>query len=269
MRSDLSTNGGPRLFRPIENHELPLPGWESLVEFDFGHELSGEPVVDVSDFGVAAERYYSRDDGWNWPYEEAIFPEARVRVRRSVAKMLKHADALLAPIGLRLMLLDGLRTLEEQKLLWQFFYSEALQRNPGADAEELAYFTRRFCYDPTRFDPGSPFTWPVHMTGGSVDATVTITGSREGLFMGSLFDDPSALSHTSYFESETGPGGRHWTQSERFAARARRCLHHAMEEVGFTSYAAEWWHFDYGTSLWAVAQKQRGSRKPAFYSAID
>jgi D-alanyl-D-alanine dipeptidase len=269
MKSHLSGDDGSWLFEAIEGRELPLPGWERLINFDFNHELSKDVLVDVSAYGIAVERYYSRTDGWNWPYGGSIFPESRVRVRSSVAEMLQHANASLAQIGLRLILLDGLRTLAEQECLWKFFYSEALRRSPGSNAEELAYSTRRFCYDPTRFDPGSPLTWPVHMTGGSVDATVGRTDSRESLFMGSLFDDPSEISHTSHFESETGPNGRSWTQSERFAARARRCLHHAMEDAGFTSYAAEWWHFDYGTSLWAVAQSQRGKPMPAFYSAID
>src|SRR5690606_40003770 len=85
-----------------------------------------------------------------------------------------------------------------------------------------------------------------HSTGGAVDLTLRWRGG-ESLFMGSLFADPSPVSHTAHFEALKG----RLSFSEEEARANRRLLYWLMREAGFASNPSEWWHFSYGDQMWA------------------
>ncbi|MDP1736525.1 MAG: M15 family metallopeptidase [Caulobacter sp.] len=257
--------------RPIRGHPPLEPGWQADVRFDFTNPVSTERVVDVAEAGLKSGRYYSRLDGLNWPYNRPLFDDPRSLVRHTVAGMLSKANDALAAYGVELLVLDGRRTLEEQTRLWRFFEDVVASLHPSLDEDARRGLARRYCYDPTSFDADRPETWPVHMTGGSVDVTLVRRGTDDGLFMGGLFDDPSAVSAAAYFEgapfhTSLDGGG---SNSVEFARLARRLLVHSMEDVGFMNYPGEWWHFDFGTALWAHQLTATGHGAAAFYDLGD
>lgn len=226
------------------------------VAVDLADPRAREPLVDLADYGIAGHGYYARNDGLNAPYRRA-FPsaETRVRCRRSVAERLAQVDAHLRASGVELFVLDAFRPLALQRELWDFFLERAQQVLEKPSAADCIAFAGEYCSDPRRFDPEDSRTWPTHLTGGAVDLTLRASRSGEFVFMGGIFDDPDAISHTAYFEKLLADkGGREQalSLSEREAMRNRRLLYWAMTEVGFASYAYEWWHFDLGTQMWVV-----------------
>ena len=89
-------------------------------------------------------------------------------------------------------------------------------------------------------------------------------GAREPVFMGSIFDESSVVSDTDYFERHVK------TESDRVARTNRRILYWSMTGQGFTNLASEWWHYDWGTQLWAAVRRSDGDRRaiPAVYGPI-
>jgi D-alanyl-D-alanine dipeptidase len=252
---------------PVPRYPLPGDAWYDSVTFDWRAGPADDDLVDVGNYAVRSNRYYSRTDGENWPYRRQLFSDPRILVRRSVALRLASANQRLAGSGLEIMVLDGHRSLAEQQLLWDFYIALLSDRLNGTDPVSIARRAERFCFNPGHFDPEMPSTWPIHMTGGSVDLTIVERGTEEAIFMGGLFDDPSDISQTAYFERDDVS----WeATSQDAAARAsRRVLWHSLDRAGLVNYPAEWWHYDYGTALWSFNLGMRGLDSPAFYRAID
>jgi len=233
---------------------------------------AAETLVDTTEAGLAGEAFYARADGGNAPYHRRIAgaPDC-ILLRAGVVEQLADVDARLAEAGLALFLLDGWRPLAVQEALWAFFLDRA---RAGGAADEAAARAEalQYCGDPTRYDPGDPTTWPAHQTGGAVDLTLARRapdGRIEPLFMGGIFDDPSPVSHTAAFESESPAGPLAGTASAAEARANRRILYWSMREAGFTNLATEWWHYDYGDRLWAaglVARGEAATPPAAFYA---
>lgn len=95
-------------------------------------------------------------------------------------------------------------------------------------------------------DPSTP---PPHLTGGTVDVTLTLDG--HALRLGTEFDDFTDRARADALEPELR---RHPTVGEpRWAERElRRILYWAMRSAGFVVIDCEWWHFEYGTRRWAA-----------------
>ncbi len=87
-------------------------------------------------------------------------------------------------------------------------------------------------------DP-DPRTPPPHLTGGTVDASLTLDGIALGL--GADFDDFTARARADAIEAEPGVD-----------RELRRLLYWTMRRVGFVVLDCEWWHFEYGTRRWAT-----------------
>lgn len=237
------------------------------VPVDLADPRSQEPLVDLADYGIAGHNFYARDDGLNAPYRRA-FPAAQtmVRARRTVAERLGEVDSRLRASGVELFVLNAFRPLALQHELWTFFLERAAQVLDRPNEADRIAFAVEYCSDPRHFDPADSRTWPTHLTGGAIVLTLRASRSGEMLFMGGIFDDPDAISHTAYFErllAEHDGREQALSLSEREALRNRRLLYWVMVEAGFASYAYEWWHFDLGTQMWVV----NGGRNPEDDSA--
>ncbi|MGA1566797.1 MAG: M15 family metallopeptidase [Ilumatobacteraceae bacterium] len=92
-----------------------------------------------------------------------------------------------------------------------------------------------FVSEPTE----SPLTPPPHLTGGTVDLTLTLDGIP--LSLGTSFDDFSLAARADSLEMSPSP-----------ARDLRRLLYHAMRAEGFVVLDCEWWHYEYGTRRWAA-----------------
>ena len=95
---------------------------------------------------------------------------------------------------------------------------------------------------------------PLHITGGSVDLTITDSVTGKDLNFGIEFDDFSDLTNTASYEKENLDG---------LVRDNRRLLYNIMIESGFTNLPSEVWHYDYGNRSWGYYKK-----KPAIYKGV-
>jgi len=243
--------------RPIPLHRHPPTALDySCIPVDLCDPKSSEPLVDLADYGIAGHDYYARTDGLNSPYNRTLFPASpNIYCRSSLAAMLVCVNETLAAYGVELFVLNGYRSLEVQSRLWEFFVEQAREVLKAPSDENCIAFAGEYCSDPDAFDAADPHTWPTHITGGAIDTTLRARETGELLFMGSIFDEPSTLSHTQHFEMEFNQhkGGVHpMPASHAEALRNRRLLYWSMAGAGFANYPYEWWHFDWGTQMWVV-----------------
>ena len=155
---------------------------------------------------------------WHVGWENAI-PGAFVR--SGVAERLHHAaDGLPDRFGLAVF--DAWRPLQLQHEIYEAAYSD--QSLPAG-----------FVSVPSD-DPATP---PPHLTGGTIDLTLTFDGIP--LELGTSFDDFTDDARTDSFE---GTPGR--------VRGLRRLLYWTMRSQGFVVIDCEWWHFEYGTRRWSA-----------------
>lgn len=170
----------------------------------------GSPLVEVSPT-VATQPAY---DGSVLPQGEVpLLLRADVRDRLVVAE--QHL-----PAGLRLVVLDGWRSVRFQQVLVDYYGQHSVDDGfvSAADSDEVA----------------------PHVTGGAVDLTIGYQDRALGL--GTDFDEFLPRTHVAALESR---------DPSSVEAVLRRVLFHAMLGAGFAPYQLEWWHFSYGDSHWA------------------
>lgn len=156
-------------------------------------------------------------------------------LRAEAFDRLSHAAEHL-PERLGLAIFDAWRPLALQAELYDAAYHE-----PGLPAGFVA--------EPIP-DPTTP---PPHLTGGTVDLTLTLDGTP--LALGTGFDD---FTSTAFADSlETVPGA---------SRELRRLLYSAMRGAGFVVLHCEWWHFEFGTRRWAAITGNEPKYGPAALS---
>ncbi|MDX7990231.1 D-alanyl-D-alanine dipeptidase [Xenorhabdus sp. psl] len=172
-------------------------------------------------------------------------------VRKSVAEKLTIASQLLPP-HLGILVLDGWRSRETQQALQEQTQAKIAAQYTELSPEEQQRLLQQFVAPaPVEANQVSP-----HLTGGSVDVTLFDIVSGNVLFLGTEFDEVSELSYTAALETAA--------EKNMPATLYRRLLYQAMTQVGFSNFPAEWWHYDYGNSLWAFYKNQT-----AIYGPID
>lgn len=246
------------LHRPLPLRPAPEMVWSDYrhVRFDRADPRWQEPLVDLAGEGLLVEAWYARCDGGNEPYHQPIAGAIEtVYARRSVAALLRAVDASLAPLGLRIKIVDAWRPIETQAGLWVFFWDKLSRENPTFDDAQVEALVRTFVSDPRRFDPADDTTWPIHSTGGSVDVMLVDAATGAMLDHGAGFDEAHERSFTDHYErlmaaGEIGPDDPR--------LRNRRILVNAMVNAGFTNYVYEFWHFDYGTQLHVLTRRAWG-----------
>lgn len=148
-----------------------------------------------------------------------ILPPRPARVRSGVHDRLIAARAAL-PSGFDLVVLDGWRTIGDQSALVDHYAKEGPTdgwvADPTADAR------------------------PPHMTGGTVDLTLSYDGVA--LALGSDFDAFDDTAHLAALEGSDHP-----------ARNLRRLLGAVLATQGFVGYALEWWHWSHGDDTWSAA----------------
>ena len=242
-------NSIPIRFDPAPNSWMARP-----VPFDRTDARWDEPLVDLAQMGLRTWSWYARVDGGNAPYHAPI-PGAIpiVAVRMEVACRLQQADWLLKPYGLCLMAVDGYRSIETQKGLWDFFETKIARDNPGIARAALDEKVRTFVSDPRQVDPQNERTWPLHSTGGAVDVLLVNDMTGNVVDHGAEFDEADERSYTDHYE-RLFQAGKIEADDPRLINR--RVLVNAMFKAGFTNYAYEFWHFDFGTQLYVLTHQK-------------
>lgn len=138
---------------------------------------------------------------------EVIYTAPKAYLRRPVAEALKRVQQELNEEGLGLKVYDAYRPYEATI----FFYE--------------VYLDTTFV--------ASPRTGSVHNKGCAVDVTLIYLDTSEELLMPTPFDDFTEKAAIDYME----------LPEEAIENRAK--LISIMEKYGFSSYSAEWWHFNY------------------------
>jgi D-alanyl-D-alanine dipeptidase len=144
-------------------------------------------------------------------------------VRAGVAERLAQARALL-PDGFDLHVLDGWRSVETQRALFDEVYHPGSTAEPGWVA-----------------DPDDEVVPPPHSTGAAVDLTLAWQGTP--LALGTDFDAFEPTAHLAALEGTPG------FEPDR---ALRRLLAHVLTDAGFAGLAEEWWHVSWGDQRWAL-----------------
>lgn len=206
----------------VETEDCPFP------QVGTAADGASEPLVLVADPQVRTVGAY-----WHtgWPFS---VPGTWLR-SGAADRVVRAANAL--PPGFGLAIWDGWRDPALQSELHAVAYSDP-NLEPGF-------------VNPPSSNPATP---PPHATGGTVDLTLTWHGRP--LALGTGFDDFVATAHTRSFEDAGSSVSRGRIRD------LRRLLRTAMVGVGFVQLECEWWHFEYGTRLWAAVCREQ-PRYPA------
>jgi D-alanyl-D-alanine dipeptidase len=178
---------------------------------------------------IAHRRIRTLDVYWHAGWQHA---RPGAWVRSSVAATLAIAVERL-PARFGLAVFDAWRPLELQEEIYRSAYADPTLPDGFVSVPST--------------DPERP---PPHLTGGTVD--VTLTFDHIPLELGTCFDDFSDQAHTAAFEATPGK-----------VRAARRLLHHVMSRAGFVVLDCEWWHFEFGTPRWAAITGQAPLFGPA------
>ena len=233
--------------RPIGD-QLPARaarrGFRARIPLSRDHVLFAEAVVEARDAGLKGENFYASDR--NPPYWQRI--EGAVEqlwLRKSAAEKLLRVNARAGAAGLELFLFDAWRPRGVQAYFHDVWMPRELQRrDPQLKGDALTAEVERYWAAPSE-SPDSPAP---HATASAVDLTLRWRDG-EALWMGSLFDDVTALAHRDRFETlEAG----NFSFSDQEARANRRLLHWLMVEEGFAGHPDEWWHFSWGDQMWAA-----------------
>jgi zinc D-Ala-D-Ala dipeptidase len=170
----------------------------------------GEPLAEVASPGIAVLHSYARAGRRHAVDRQWLRAGTLTRLRQAAAGL---------PRGFGFAVFDAWRPLELQRELFDV-------TGPG-ETDFVA---------PPSEDPATP---PPHLTGGTVDLTLSWRGTP--LALGTTFDEFTDSAATTAFEDTPG------------AVRAlRRLLYHTLRQQGFVVLAEEWWHFEFGTRLWSA-----------------
>ncbi|WP_417451419.1 M15 family metallopeptidase [Kordiimonas sp.] len=228
-----------------------------------------EPLVNLRDYDVAFRSWHAIDDGTNPPYHKPIRGARQEGwLRRSIAEKLQRVNSLLAVYGAEVMILDAYRPIACQRGLWEFFYERGREENPDAGEDVLRAYALQYVRDPRVYDKENASTWPIHITGSSVDVILRDRKTMALLNMGSAFEEMNELAVADYFERELA-AGRIADQDERLWNR--RLLDWAMRSEGFLNDPIVYWHFDWGNQAWIKVKNALYGDAPAmaWYGHID
>jgi zinc D-Ala-D-Ala dipeptidase len=156
----------------------------------------------------------------------ALYEEPRAFLQRPAAEAVVRVHRALAAKGYGLLIHDAYRPWYITKIFW-----DATPPNKHAYVADPAKGSR-------------------HNRGCAVDLTLFDRASGRAVEMPSGYDEMSERAHADY---------RGGTAGQR---RLRDLLRSAMEAEGFSVYALEWWHFDYGDWSSYAVQNIRFSEIP-------
>jgi zinc D-Ala-D-Ala dipeptidase len=186
-----------------------------------------EPLVPVEHRGIRVLGNY-----WHAGWEHAV-PGAWLRAG-AMERLATVADSLPSRFGLAVF--DAWRPLALQSVLYAAAYTD-----PTLPPGFVSY------------PDTNPATPPPHLTGGTVDLSLTFDGTP--LALGTGFDDFTDAARSDSLEATPGPD-----------RELRRMLFWRMRDVDFALLDCEWWHFEFGTRRWAAIRGMTPIYGPATLS---
>jgi D-alanyl-D-alanine dipeptidase len=164
---------------------------------------------------------------------DASFGPNRALVRAGLADRLAAAQDLL-PRGVRLLVVEGHRSVADQRAIIARYSAEVCRLRPGISPHDLHHLVARFV---------SPVDVAPHVAGAAVDLTL-IDACGDVLELGTPIDATPEQSDGACFTAATNisPDDR----------AHRRLLAAVLTPVGLVNYPTEWWHWSYGDRYWAL-----------------
>jgi D-alanyl-D-alanine dipeptidase len=237
----IGDQAGPRMARK---------GFRTRIPITRDNALFGESVIEAQDAGLKGENFYASDrNPPHWHRVEGATD--KLWLRQSVAEKLARVNGRIAAAGLELFLFDAWRPREVQAYFHDVWMPRELQRrDPTLRGAALVEEVERYWAAPS----DSAESPAPHATAAAVDLTLCWKSEGrwkggETLWMGSLFDDVTALANRDRFEN-LDP--ENFSFSDQEARANRRLLHWLMTEEGFAGHPDEWWHFSWGDQMWAA-----------------
>lgn len=217
-------------------------GYRETVPIEHLASLASEACMDVRDRGLRGHNFYNATH--NPPYNLSVPGSiSQLLLRQSVVGRLQAVDALLAPAGVALYVLDAWRPQAIQRFFHDSWFPAWLSaRNPSLTGVELIEEVEKYWSAPTAGE-NSPSP---HSTGAAIDLMLVSTETGHPLYMGGIFDDLTELAWTDWFEQFEPQ-----SMSDEEARGNRRLLFWAMAEAGFANNPTEWWHYSWGDQMWA------------------
>ena len=250
--------------RPIAeiNEGKPISTLDSaVISIDKNSEANQEPLIDMRYSGVYAVNFWENCTDLHPMYGQTFDGEG-VFLRESVAKKIIEADKELQNVTkgkMRLMLIDGTRSLNFQSQLFNFFYKNALKNHKGdekaAETEALQYCSR------PDFSSDRP---TIHATGAAVDL-IAVDGEGCVVNMGSFLGNAAPESNTRFYEDKLIKNGK-LSDYEMEALVNRRVFHHVLKSCGLVNLPSEYWHVGSGDVMSRyVEYLQTGEKNDAVY----
>ncbi|MBL4673436.1 MAG: hypothetical protein JKX81_14350 [Arenicella sp.] len=253
---------------PIVEREQ-INGSHHTIPLDQDDPRFNEPMVDLKDYDIAFESYHAILDGLNPPYYKPIGGSRQQGLlRQTVAEKLVKVNQHLQPFGAELLILDAYRSIECQQGLWEFFYQRGRSELDNPSEEDCRQYALGYVRDPRIFDPLDTRTFPIHITGSSVDVTLKYLGRDQLLNMGSAFEEIIDVSYTDYFERMLLKG---MIAKDDIRLLNRRLMDWAFTNEGFLNDPILYWHYDWGNQLWIKVKKALHDVAPekAWYGHVE
>lgn len=217
---------------------------------ELGIDECDEPLVSLE----SVDRIVTSSEYCRRGYQNAL---RQTYVRLGVRSKLCDAAELL-PLDHKLLVFDGWRPKALQEELFDELSGRNRREHPDLTDDEVTAMTKTYVTYPND-DPTAPNP---HLTGGAIDLSIC-DADGSPLSMGTKFDEFSPKSRTRYYEDLLAIK-KELSTDELSYLRNRRLLFHVMSAVGFTNYAEEWWHYDYGNQFWSSLTQQKAIYGPAF-----
>ena len=183
----------------VDLTDIKKPHYQIPIDVDCA--LFSEPMVNVADYGLAFLSWHAVTDGTNAPYYKPIDgsrPDGWLR--KTVAEKLTRANALLAPFDAELLILDAYRSIACQRGLWRYFYERGREMHPDFNEAQLRDYALGYVRDPRHFDPLDARTFPIHITGSSIDVVLRKRSTQAWMDMGTKFEEIVPASTTDFYE---------------------------------------------------------------------
>ena len=194
----------------------------------------GSPLISLKACGCDIVYEPSIVDDYGYLVREAIVPKI-IRISRRLGRQDK-----------RLIIRSVWRSFHHQRLLWDRRVDVLQRQHPEIHEHEIDEMVAYFI---------APETKSMHSTGGAVDALIYDTKDARVMDFGTNDGLTITLTRRCYPE--------HPAISAEARAN-RRLLIDLFDEEGFVCDPKEFWHFDYGNAVWAVARNE----PHAVYGAI-
>ncbi len=257
------------------NYQIPLVDLSKIrlphsqIPVDKQSPLFAEPLVNLQDYDLPFLSWHAITDGSNAPYGKPIRGSHQEGwLRKSIAEKLEKSNRLLKPFNAELLILDAYRSIECQHGLWDFFYARGREENPNASDEDLRQYALGYVRDPRIFNPLDARTFPIHITGSSIDVILRQRNTGQWLNMGSKFEEIIAVSSTDYFERQLQQG---LIKADDERLWNRRLMDWALRSEDFLNDPILYWHYDWGNQIWIKVKNVIYGNAPsaAWYGHIE